>query len=91
MSAPGSRTDYDPLKAEAFSGRLLEALNHGALCLMMSVGHRTGLFDVMSAAPPATSAELASRAGLHERYVPEWLGAMVTGRVVDVDPTTGTS
>jgi ubiquinone/menaquinone biosynthesis C-methylase UbiE len=33
-----------------------------------------------------TSAEIASRADLHERYVREWLGAMVTAQVVVVDP-----
>ena len=88
MSAPDTGTGYDRPKAEAFAGRLLRGLNDGALCLMMSVGHRTGLFDVMSASPPATSAEIASRAGLNERYVREWLGAMVTGGVVDVEPAT---
>jgi hypothetical protein len=31
---------------------------------------------------------LASRAGLNERYVREWLGAMVTARVVTIDPAT---
>ncbi len=88
MSAEGVRTAFDPAKAEAFAGRLLGALNNGALCLMVSVGHRTGLFDVMSTSPPATSEEIAARAGLNERYVREWLGAMVTGRVVEVEPTT---
>jgi 2-polyprenyl-3-methyl-5-hydroxy-6-metoxy-1,4-benzoquinol methylase len=67
---------------------LLTALNDGALCLMLSVGHRTGLFDVMSQSPPATSGELAERANLQERYVREWLGAMTTARVVEVDPVT---
>jgi SAM-dependent methyltransferase len=33
----------------------------------------------------ATSEELATRAGLTERYVREWLGAMVTGGLVDYD------
>jgi 2-polyprenyl-3-methyl-5-hydroxy-6-metoxy-1,4-benzoquinol methylase len=42
----------------------------------------------MSELPPATSEEIAARAGLHERYVREWLGAMVTARVVEVDPAT---
>ena len=88
MSAEDVRTDFDPARAEAFAGRLLGALNNGALCLMVSVGHRTGLFDVMSTSPPATSEEIAARAGLNERYVREWLGAMVTGRVVEVEPTT---
>lgn len=80
---------FDPAKAEAFAGALLTALNQGALCLMVSIGHRTGLFDVMAEVPPATPAELAARAGLDERYVREWLGAMTTGRVVEVDPATG--
>ena len=88
MSTVGMHTDFDAAKAEAFAGRLLTALNNGALCLMMSVGHRTGLFDVMSTSPPATSEEIAARAGLNERYVREWLGAMVTSKLVEVEPAT---
>jgi 2-polyprenyl-3-methyl-5-hydroxy-6-metoxy-1,4-benzoquinol methylase len=53
---------------------------------MVSIGHRTGLFDLMSKLPPATSKEIAAQAGLNERYVREWLGAMVTARMVEVDP-----
>jgi ubiquinone/menaquinone biosynthesis C-methylase UbiE len=77
---------FDQQKAEAFASRLLTALNDGALCLMASIGHRTGLFDAMRDQPPQTSNEIASRAGLNERYVREWLGAMVTSGVVIVDP-----
>ena len=80
--------ELDQPKAEKFAGRLLTALNEGALCLMMSIGHRTGLFDVLRALPPATSAEIAKQAGLNERYVREWLGAMVTAGVAEVDPVT---
>jgi ubiquinone/menaquinone biosynthesis C-methylase UbiE len=76
---------FDQQKAEAFAGRLLTALNDGSLCLMASIGHRTGLFDAMRDQPPQTSNEIASRAGLNERYVREWLGAMVTSGVVSVD------
>ena len=82
-------TSFDSSKANAFAERLLGALNHGALCLMISVGHRTGLFDALREMGPATSAEIALKADLNERYVREWLGAMVTGRIVDVDPVTG--
>jgi 2-polyprenyl-3-methyl-5-hydroxy-6-metoxy-1,4-benzoquinol methylase len=81
-----ARSHFDEAKAEAFAGKLLSALNHGALCLMVSVGHRTGLFDAMSKLPPATSEEIAAQAGLNERYVREWLGAMTTARIVEVDP-----
>jgi 2-polyprenyl-3-methyl-5-hydroxy-6-metoxy-1,4-benzoquinol methylase len=89
MSAENPPGDFDRGKADAFAGRLLTALNDGALCLMVSVGHRTGLFDVMRESPPLTTQELAARAGLNERYVREWLGAMVTGQVVTVDPAAG--
>jgi 2-polyprenyl-3-methyl-5-hydroxy-6-metoxy-1,4-benzoquinol methylase len=85
MSATNARPAVDPAKAQAFAGKLLATLNDGALCLMISLGHRTGLFDAMSALPPSTSLDIARAAGLNERYVREWLGAMVTGRVVDVD------
>src|SRR5688500_16980999 len=86
MSASPSEPGFDVRKAEAFSGRLLQVLNDGALCLMISIGHRTGLFDAMRSLAPATSAEIAAKAGLNERYVREWLGAMTTARVVEIEP-----
>ena len=85
MSDSVKKREIDSKKAEAFAGRLLSALNNGALCLMLSVGHRVGLFDAMRELPPATSDEIARHTGLSERYVREWLGVMVTGRVVEVD------
>ena len=86
MSETMQGARFDTGKAEAFAGRLLNALNDAALCLMASIGHRTGLFDRMRDQPPMTSGELAAHAGLDERYVREWLGAMVTAGVVTVDP-----
>jgi ubiquinone/menaquinone biosynthesis C-methylase UbiE len=86
MSESSKKTEINAAEAEAFAARLLTVLNDGALCLMISVGHRTGLFDAMRELPPATSDEIARHAGLNERYVREWLGAMVTGRVLEVDP-----
>jgi SAM-dependent methyltransferase len=68
-----------------FAGRMTRMLNEAALALMVSVGHRTGLFDAMAAMPAATSAEIAAGAALDERYVREWLAAMTTGGVVDHD------
>lgn len=76
--------------SEDFASRLLTTLNNGAACLMISIGHRTGLFDAMRDQPPMTAAELAALAGLNERYVREWLGAMVTSGIVTVDPATTT-
>jgi len=73
-----------------FAGRIMHMLNEAAVALMVSVGHRTGLFDVMATMPAATSAEIAAEAALDERYVREWLGAMTTGTIVDHDGTAGT-
>lgn len=75
--------------SEDFAGRFLQILNDGMLCLMISVGHKAGLFDTMARLAPSTSAEIAKAAKLNERYVREWLGGMVTGRIVDYDPQTG--
>lgn len=77
---------FDQAKAQDFAGKVLTTLNNGGLCLMLSVGHRTGLFDVMGRLTPSTSEAIAAAAGLNERYVREWLGAMVTAGVVEVDP-----
>lgn len=74
---------------EAFADRMFEVLNHGSLAIMLSIGHRTGLFDTL-AAGGGTSEEIAKRAGLNERYVREWLGALTVGRIVNYDPATKT-
>ena len=76
----------DELKVKDFADRLVQILNDGALNLMIGIGHRTRLFDAMAELPPSTSEAIAERAGLNERYVREWLGAMVTGRIVNYDP-----
>ena len=64
--------------AEEFAERMLRTMNEAALALMVSVGHRTGLFDAMAGMPAATSAEIAATAGLDERYVREWRAVMTT-------------
>ena len=77
----------DAAKVEAFGGRMLAIMNDAVLAIMMSIGHRTKLFDVMAGLQPSTSADIAKAAGLDERYVREWLGAMVTGKIITYDPT----
>lgn len=72
-------------RPEAFAERMLSVLNSGALSLMISIGHRTGLFDTMRDIPASTSEQIAEAAGLNERYVREWLGAMLTGGIVECD------
>ena len=86
MSATQKDVQFAHAKAEAFAARFLDVLNSGALCLMVSIGHRTGLLDAMRGLPPSTADEIARHTGLNERYVREWLGAMACGGVVEIDP-----
>jgi len=76
----------DEATKDAFAERMLDALNGASLTHMTSVGYRTGLFDAMDGLAPSTSHEIADATELNERYVREWLGAMVTARVVDYEP-----
>jgi SAM-dependent methyltransferase len=82
--------DFETATADAFGERLLSYLNGGALTLMISIGHRTGLFDTMRVLPPSTSGQIADAAELNERYVREWLGAMVVGQIVRYSPAEQT-
>ena len=82
--------EIDTAKQQAFAAHTMSILNGGALSLMLSIGHQTGLFDAMDGLPPSTSKQIADAAGLNERYVREWLGAMVTGRVIEYDGAAGT-
>lgn len=78
-------TTFDEARAEAFAGQFLAAINGASVVALASVGSRAGLFEAMAGMPPSTSTAIAEKAGLNERYVREWLGGMVVGRVVDHD------
>src|SRR6187401_443453 len=75
---------------EEFAERMVGAIDSASLAILLSIGHQTKLFDTLTELPPATSAQIADAAGLNERYVREWLGGVVSGRVVEFDPATHT-
>ncbi len=81
-------SQFDSLKADGFAERLVNTLNEGALCVMLSIGHRSGLFDHLDGQPPMTSERIAKQAGLNERYVREWLNAMTVSKVIEYDAGT---
>ncbi|HEX9879684.1 MAG TPA: hypothetical protein VGB25_05780 [Candidatus Binatia bacterium] len=45
MPADDGKGGFNTETAEAFTRRLIESLNHGALLLMLSAGRPTVLFD----------------------------------------------
>lgn len=78
--------DRDQVKQ--FGAKLVNIFTGSILTKLIDIGYQTGLFEA-SALGPATSEELSERAGLRERYVREWLGAMTTGGIYTYDPPTG--
>jgi SAM-dependent methyltransferase len=64
---------------EAFLERALGDL---AACyggVMVSTGHRLGLYRALAGRGPVSSTELAARTDCEERYVREWLNSQVAG------------
>lgn len=81
---------FDKAKADAFAQKMLGILNDASVAQMIVIGHQVGLFDTLAGLTPSTSEQIAAAGSLNERYVREWLGAMVTSRIVDYDPTEKT-
>ncbi|MEA2547670.1 MAG: hypothetical protein QOE42_268 [Chloroflexota bacterium] len=70
---------------DALVGRLFEA-SIGMMDLMsVYMGDRLGLYRALQDGGPATSTELASRAGIDERYAREWLEHQAVTDILDVD------
>jgi SAM-dependent methyltransferase len=49
------------------------------------IGDRLGIFKALADAGAVTSSELATRTGLNERYLREWLGAMTAAKYISYD------
>jgi len=77
----------DQAKTEAFLGKVLSDTSGLTTTIMASIGDRLGLFKQLAQAP-ATSAQLAARAEINERYAREWLGAMASAGYVAYDPAS---
>lgn len=78
----------DKQRVQDFARQLFGHYTSGFIALMIDLGYRTGLFEAL-AQGEATSEDIAERAGLHERYVREWLGGMATAGIVDYDAERG--
>ncbi len=72
-------------RREAFSAKMTDILNYGALNLALGIGYRTGIFDVLDTFDsPVPVSAIAEKAGLSSRYIREWLGIMAAGGVVEL-------
>jgi SAM-dependent methyltransferase len=72
-----------------FLGKAVGDLGAAMSASLMLVGDRLGLYKGL-AQGAATSAELATRTGTHERYIREWLGNQSAGGYVQYDAASKT-
>jgi ubiquinone/menaquinone biosynthesis C-methylase UbiE len=69
----------DQARLEAFAMRAIGDLTTGYTGIMVSLGHKLGLYKAMAGTGPLSAKEVAKRAGCGERYVREWLNAQAAG------------
>lgn len=77
----------DPQKLDALVGRLVGDVGACVTGSLIVLGDQLGLYKAMADGEPVTAAELASRTGLKERYVREWLSAQAAAEYVQYDET----
>ncbi len=79
----------DPSKTEEFLGRVLEDTASTFTMVALGIGDRFALFKELVARGPQTSAELARRTSLAERYVREWASLLATAGYLTYEPSSG--
>jgi SAM-dependent methyltransferase len=79
----------DQAKLQTFVTRAVEDIAAAYGGVMVSLGHKLGLYKAMAGAGPVSAEELAARTGCAERYVREWLNAQAAGGYVDFHALSG--
>jgi hypothetical protein len=65
----------DPAKLESFATRAIADIASSYTGVMVSLGHKLGLYKAMTGAGPLSAKEVARRSSCADRYVREWLNA----------------
>jgi 2-polyprenyl-3-methyl-5-hydroxy-6-metoxy-1,4-benzoquinol methylase len=81
-------SDSATLDRDAFTERMMRDILGLANIFTQYLGLRLGLYQSLVDGGPSTSAELAARTGMHERYVREWLEQQTVTEVLAVDDET---
>lgn len=71
--------------AEAFADRVFASALGAIEIYSIHIGTELGLYKRLSDVVPMTAAELASSAGIAERYTREWLEQQATAGILTVD------
>ena len=88
MAQDKSQLDWDKIKS--FSKQVSGDIGAAMLGALSYIGDRLGIFSVLAEAGSVTSADLAKRTGLSERYLREWLSAMAAAGYLNYDAAAKT-
>src|SRR5260370_40140914 len=81
-------SNIDEAKLQAFVFKIVTDAAASISAVLAFIGDKLGIYKAMAGAGPLSPAELASRAGLAERYVREWLGNQAAAGYVSYDAAT---
>lgn len=84
-----SRT-VDPDKLQTFMGKMVGDMGAALSGSLVITGAKLGLYRTLADGGPMSSAELAAKAGITERYAREWLSAQAASGFVEHDSAAGT-
>src|ERR1700739_416618 len=73
----------DPAKVKAGGERIFGYLKGMGVSAMIYLGDKLGLYQALDGAGLVTSAELAHKTGLHERWVREWIRGQAAAGIID--------
>ena len=79
----------DEEKLMAFVFKAVEEVGATVNAGLVVMGDRLGFYRALAGVGPTSSEELATRCGVSERYVREWLNAQAAGGYVEYDAESG--
>lgn len=80
---------FDQAKLEQFMGKMVGDMASAMSGSLVITGAKLGLYKALAEIGPATSAELAEKTQLNERYVREWLSAQAASDFILYDVGSG--
>jgi 2-polyprenyl-3-methyl-5-hydroxy-6-metoxy-1,4-benzoquinol methylase len=90
MSTTLTTRTLDVQRIERFTHQIIGDLGAAMSSVLIRIGDRLGLYRLLGDSVPTTSADLAARADLAERYVREWLHNQAAAGWVTYDPEAAT-
>jgi 2-polyprenyl-3-methyl-5-hydroxy-6-metoxy-1,4-benzoquinol methylase len=85
-SGDSTGTIVDEARLEQFLGQAITDMGAAMNAVLVLIGGELGLWKALSGAGPLTTAELAARSGVAERYVREWSAAQAASGYLDYEP-----